>query len=243
MKSHTFKKYASLLIENIYNKIDLFHASRVRKFYQDQFIDCVIDVGSHKGEFINLICRDNVSIFSFEPQKSLQDDLINNTKKKNVLEYFDIALSSFQGEIDLHINYLTSTTSTLIPNEQSFWVKFKKLILGGSLTSGIESVKVNTMDNVLFSRLDQFKSILLKIDVEGAEGDVLLGAEKIIDTHNIKYIQVEDSSYNTKNIIKTNFVSNFLIEKGFQESKSFIFPLLNFKDLIFTKKQLETKEI
>jgi hypothetical protein len=146
-------------------------------------------------------------------------------------------LSSFQGEIDLHINYLTSTTSTLIPNEQSFWVKFKKLILGGSLTSGIEAVKVNTMDNVLFSKLDQFKSILLKIDVEGAEGDVLLGAEQIIDTHNIKYIQVEDSSYNTKNISKTNFVSNFLIEKGFQESKRFIFPLLNFKDLIFTKTQ------
>ena len=99
------------------------------------------------------------------------------------------------------------------------------------------------MDNVLFSRLDPFKSILLKIDVEGAEGDVLLGAEKIIDPHNIKYIQVEDSSYNTKNITKTNFVSNFLIEKGFQESKSFIFPLLNFKDLIFIKKQQETKEI
>ena len=116
-----------MIIEKIYNFADFFHAFRLNKFYKNQVIDAVIDVGSHKGEFINLVIKNqNLPIFSFEPQKSIRDELIHNTKDFNVKQYFDFALSDFEGKKNFFLNSLSSTSSFIKPNNKNFWIKFKK---------------------------------------------------------------------------------------------------------------------
>ena len=148
-------------------------------FYKSKDIDAIIDIGSHKGEFITKVVRNkNVPIFSFEPQNKVRSDLKQNTESFNVKEYYDFAVSDFNGEMDLCLNSLSSTTSLLRSNEDSSWIKFKKFILGNTLYEGVQKTKVYELDSVLHDKLNEFRCILLKIDVEGGEANVLRGPKK-----------------------------------------------------------------
>ena len=229
------KRKLSYFVEILLNVADKWHTKRIRKFYGNQFIDLVIDVGSHKGEFIDLIVDDNTPIFSFEPQSSVREKLVKSTKSKNVIEYFDCALSTYEGNVELYLNELTSTTSTLPPNQSNWWIKFKRFILGGELVTGTENVRVSRLDKVLGNRLTQFNNILLKIDVEGAEGRVLLGAKGLFDNNRIKFVQIESANYSIYNSREED-PSIILSGYGFKVCKRFVFPLLNFTDIVFEKR-------
>ena len=109
------KRKLSYFVEILLNVADKWHTKRIRKFYGNQSIDLVIDVGSHKGEFIDLIVDDNIPIFSFEPQSSVREKLVENTKSKNVIEYFDCALSTYEGNVEIYLNELSQSK---FPNSQ-----------------------------------------------------------------------------------------------------------------------------
>ena len=222
-------------IEILYNKFDLIHAYRIRSYYSGKNIDLVIDVGSHKGEFINLVCSDDVPIYSIEPQFEIFCELKTNTSHKNVLEYFNFAVSSYDGVIDFYINNLSSTSSTVLTNEESLWIKFKKLLTNTKAANKVESVKVFKLETLLASKLEGYNNILLKIDVEGAESQVLLGALNILKEKKIKYIQIEESNYDIYQNKNNINASEFLKQLNFILDKKIIFPLLNFSDLIYIR--------
>ena len=227
------RKILSFLVENIYNFFDLFHTWRLKKFYSKKNFDLVIDVGSHKGEFINRVINKSIPIYSIEPQKGVRKHLKKNTLKNNVVEYYEYAVLNYDGYIDLHINNMSSTSTIKKTNSSSNWVKFKNYILGGKASSQIEKVKVTTLDKLLFDKLAS-KKILLKIDVEGAEAEVLQGSENILKKCNVVLVQLESSNYK---IYKNSFSpEKLLLDKGFKIEKKFIFPLLNFKDIVYKKK-------
>ena len=229
------KKYLSLIIECLANIADIYHTKRLKRFYETKEINTVIDVGSHKGEFINRVCNDKVTIYSFEPQSTVRDILIKNTQHRNVVEYYDYALSHYEGTIDLFCNHLTSTTSTRRPNYNNPWIGFKRLILGGDIVSGKTKVKVTTLDEVFDGKLIDRGVILLKIDVEGAEADVLKGGMKIISECDIAYIQVESANYRIYSTADSHDPKNILFNYGYRVEKSFLFPLLNFSDIVYSK--------
>ena len=132
-----------MLVEEVYNIIDSFHANRLHQFYNSQNIDAVIDVGSHKGEFITKVIRNkDLPIYSFEPQQSVRNTLLSNTESFNVIEYFNFAASDRSGEMKFFVNKLTSTSSLILPNRNGIWTRFKKMILGGKLVVGIEKTKI-----------------------------------------------------------------------------------------------------
>ena len=226
------RKFLSFLVENIYNFFDLFHTWRLRKFYSEKDFDLVIDVGSHKGEFINRVINKYIPIYSFEPQRQVRKSLKKNTSKNNVLTYYEYAVSNYEGFIDLYINNMSSTSTIKKTNSSSNWVKFKNYILGGKASSQIEKVQVTTLDKLLFDKLAS-KKILLKIDVEGAELEVLKGSENILKNCNVVLIQLESSIHK---IYKNSFSpEKLLLDNGFKIEKKFIFPLLNFKDVVYKK--------
>ena len=117
-------------------------------------------------------------------------------------------------------------------NISNNWIKFKNYILGGKPSKQIKKVKVTTLDKLLFNKLIS-KKILLKIDVEGAETEVLQGSAKILKKCNVVLIQLESSNYK----IYKNSVSplKFLLDNGFIVEKKFTFPLLNFQDVVYRK--------
>ena len=231
-----FKGVLSNLVEKIYNFADFFHTSRIKNFYNKLDFDLVIDVGSHKGEFINSVVDNSTPVYSFEPQSSLMGVLKKNTCKKNVIKYYDFALSNFDGSIDLFINNLTSTSSIKESDSSSYWIKFKSFLLGGQLYAGKESVSVKKLDDILFHEIRSKKNVLLKIDVEGSEAEVLQGATKILNKCDIKFIQLESANYSIYSGNPNNLAFEILESLGYKIEKEFLFPLLNFKDVIFARK-------
>ena len=227
-----FSKILSFLVEKIYNFFDKFHTRRLRNFYRTKDYDLVIDVGSHKGEFINNVIKKGIPVYSFEPQSNIRKILKKNTVKNNVLEYYKYALSNFEGEINLFINSLSSTSTTKKVRNSSKWIKFKNFILGGNIFTNEEQVKVTTLDKILLNKLGS-KKILLKIDVEGAEAEVLEGSKDILKKCNVVLVQIESSNYK---IYKENLNSEkLLLNYGFKLGKKFIFPLMNFTDIVFER--------
>ena len=65
------------LIEKIFNPISSFHHKRISKYLCELEIEKVIDIGAHKGEFLeNMLKIEKVnSFYAFEPQKNIFNEL------------------------------------------------------------------------------------------------------------------------------------------------------------------------
>ena len=229
------KNLLTSIIERLINFFDLLHQNRIKNFYEAYNLDLVIDVGSHKGEFINSVLDRNIPIFSFEPNPYVRNLLEKNTNSFNIIKYFDYAVSDKADSVDFFINHLSSTSSLLAPNDKSFWIKFKKFLLGSQeLIKERIVVKSVDLDSVLLDKIDNYNNILLKIDIEGAEGSALKGAVKILNSEKIKFIQIEKAAFD---IYKENINDphTILNELGFKTIKKFRFPLLNFSDVVYSK--------
>ena len=213
---------------------DRFHARRIRNLFANKQIEFVIDVGAHKGEFIRLVFNRTVPVFVFEPQKGVYSALERAIADDNVLQFYRCAVSDYVGEVDLYVNYLSSTTSTLQPNEKSPWIRFKKAVLGGKLVKAVEKVSVTTLDAALLAELVNGKNSVLKIDVEGNEGRVLSGARGLLASGQVEFVQIERARYQ---IYKGDLPDpvEILLQCGFREYKRFLFPLHNFSDIVFRR--------
>ena len=144
----------------------------------------VIDIGSHKGEFIDSIIDINnkLKIYAVEPQseifKKLQDKY-KNTKKINL---FKCAISNKNGKKNLKINIKSSTSSFSNYNKDSKWRKLKEFLLNGFGKSSFINLEiVNTITLDKFCKKNKISKIdLLKIDTEGHEREVLEGGKKVL---------------------------------------------------------------
>jgi len=198
----------------------------------------LIDVGSHKGEFITLVANPSINIICFEPQPEVMKELQKKTKHYRVLRYFDCALGSKSAVSRFYQNRLTSTSSLAKPNTRSWWMKFKKTLVGGELITREYDVVVRKLDDVLveakFEEVERASNILLKVDVEGRELDVLKGAENLLKSGKVRFVQLENARYQ----IYEEFSGGaevYLKKFDFHKSASFTFPTLSFSDDIYAK--------
>ena len=230
------------IVEFIYNQLDQIHCARLRKFYQHKNISTLIDVGSHKGEFINLTSTLKFkSIYSFEPQQKAMKLLKENTKNINSeIHYYNFAIGAAPSTTTFYENKLTSTSSFFKPKTDSAWIRFKEFLLGGgSSISDCYEVSVKTLDLVFFdennnSRLNQSDNTLLKIDVEGYEYKVLMGGEKLLASGAIKFFQLERARYQIYD--KSNEdIEGLLKTFGYERIASFTYPTLSFNDEIYAR--------
>ncbi len=211
------------------------HLKRIEEFLSRKVLlkdPIIFDIGSHKGKIVKLINNiyKNAIIYCFEPNISMN----NNLKKigRNIKVY-NYALGEKNEEKKILINKidLTNTLSTI--NEDSLYLKIKNLIL-------VKSKKENKYEKVKVIPLEDFceeKKIsyidFLKIDVEGYEYKVLLGAKNIIK--NVKFIMIEIQKNNMYHDYSKKKIEEFLKKNNFKLIKTFNFPLMFFEDRIYER--------
>ena len=113
-------------------------------------------------------------------------------------------------------------------------MKIKKILLGTKSSSFIdtEKVQIQTLDNLF---LNELKSIdLLKIDTEGFEYEVLLGAKNLLENKKVNKIIIEFQNEDTYENYSPIKIHEFLIENGFKLEKIFKIKLIGIEDRLYS---------
>ena len=222
------------LVENIFNPLSSFHHKRILKYLFKLDIDKFIDVGAHKGEFLEkmLIIEKISSFYAFEPQKDIFNELNKKFSENNKIILYNYAMDKEISNKKLKVNKLSMTSSLAKFNEKSLYLKMKNF-LTFSKSNFIEEyeVKTNTIDNI-FKEVN-LKKTLLKIDVEGFELNVIKGSETKLKE--IPFVLMENQFGNHYLHNNFNDIKNLLFEKNFVIIKKFIFPTMHYQDILFQK--------
>jgi FkbM family methyltransferase len=135
--------------------------------------DVAVDVGAHYGDF-SLLAAHQVGVtgvvYAFEPQSAVRNLLVDNLEANAIgnVKVFDCALADHDGKANLYHHVETTYT-------------------GGASLLGAHAGQVEEYESVPIRRLDDVieddhagRLTTIKIDVEGAEADVLRGARSIL---------------------------------------------------------------
>ena len=149
-------------------------------------VKTIIDVGANQGQFA--VASSDIypaaKIYSFEPIPDVVEIFRKNTESLQNVSLFQSALGNSEGKTSFNYNKYSHASSFLkIHKNQT------DLIPETSETISIE-IKLDRLDNFI-SKIDLSSPVLLKLDVQGFEKDVLLGAVNILKK--IDYILIEMS--------------------------------------------------
>ena len=135
-----------------------------------------IDVGANIGKYSKFILMNSKSkIIAFEPSKMCFKELCRLKKKfPNKINIFNFGLGNHNKNLNLYYDKKNSLWSNYNPQVQNiYYLKNTNLI---------EKSKIKKLDKVYNDNKKKFNLdvTLLKIDTEGYEYDVLLGARNFI---------------------------------------------------------------
>jgi FkbM family methyltransferase len=161
------------------------HEVRRIKFLNDQNISLVLDVGANEGQYGTSLRRLGYDgrIISFEPVKSVFQTLERVSQSDLNWMARNAALGDFDGYAEINISDFSQVSS----------------ILSATGLAGTNYWKGQTQEKITVQRLDTLKDevelsrhrIWLKIDTQGFEEKVLLGAKNALEVGNILFLEVE----------------------------------------------------
>ena len=221
-------------IEKIFYPLTTFHHKRIFMHLRNLNIDKIIDIGAHKGEFLEKMLKiEKVNLFyAFEPQKDIFDILNKKFSNNDKITLLNYALDKEITNKNLQINKFSMTSSLAEINENSLYLKLKNFLTRSKSNFVDEyEVQTNTVDNV-FKDVNLEKT-LLKIDVEGFEMNVIKGSK--IKLKEIPYILIENQFGNHYKNSNFNDIKDVLLKYNFVESKKFVFPTMHYQDVLFKK--------
>lgn len=172
-------------------------------------IDTFIDVGANIGFYSLLMAhedRNNISIYAFEPGTENLKTLSAAIKANNMeskIKVLPYALSDKPGICELQLASFCSGDNSITPSP--------KVGIRGS-----ESVKVETLDNIVEKFGFKQKNCFIKIDVEGHEEMVLMGGKNFFSSDNKPIVLVESWPISKKHPKNNNiYVLSFLESCGY----------------------------
>ena len=94
------------LIEKIINPLSTFHHKRIFKYLSELDIEKIIDIGAHKGEFLEKMLKIKKvnSFYAFEPQKNIFNDLNKKFSDNQKVTLFNYAIVKEISHKKLKIN-------------------------------------------------------------------------------------------------------------------------------------------
>lgn len=171
-----------------------------KKVYKKPLV--IFDVGANSGnyckEVINASGGINFHLYAFEPLKAAYELLNSELRKTNNSNYkaYNIGFGDFEGETNFFADHESSEAGSFYNRDFS-----------------VINLDIKPMGKVLIEKLDNFCERngieyinYVKIDVEGAEIEVLKGARSTLINQRIGFLQFE---YGTGNIESKTYLKSF----------------------------------
>lgn len=214
---------------------DYLHQKKINKFLANQFknIDTFFDIGAHRGETIGIYLKHFKikKIYSFEPIIDNFKYLELNKKKfskkySNTLIYLEnFALGS--KSISKNIKFFDESSSSTINNinfTSKYFKKKNKYLMSKKKEDLFVEKKIKIIrlkDYLETKKIDKID--FMKIDTEGYEFEVLLGAEEYI-----KKIKMLIFEHHYHNMLIKNYtfsdIHNLLKKYNFHQINKFKMP-------------------
>jgi FkbM family methyltransferase len=143
----------------------------------------VIDVGAHHGQFA-LLSRElfpQAEIFCVEPLPEAVERLEVTVGADPATTILPVAAAASQGTRRLHVSRKTDSSS-LLPILKSYRTAFP-----GTEEAATVDIETTTLDSILPGEIR--RPALLKVDVQGGELEVLLGAEALLAKIDAAYVE------------------------------------------------------
>jgi len=142
-------------------------------------IKTVIDIGANTGQFAKYIVSifPEAKLFCFEPLPSAFMSLEKWAKESlNQVELFNVALGDSKSKVTINFHEDHSASSSLLST-----TKQNNVLYPQTTNQRKIDVEQTTLDLALSNYLEDLKSgILIKMDVQGFEGNVIAGGTNII---------------------------------------------------------------
>lgn len=234
-----------VFIKTILNIFDFFTQKKIineiKSSLNTQKPISLIDVGSHKGEYISSIKKNFHidKIYGFEPNAEIFEYL-NKNFSSDKIQLYNCGVSNEKGEVFLNKNIESSSSSINELNTNSKYYKKKFFLL-----NFLKLKDVTTKSKIQVVRLDEFmnknyikKLDLLKIDTEGFEYSAIKSIGSRI--YDIKLIHLEHhfddmiiKNYTLSDIHtylkKKGFFKFFKIKMKFRKSFEYLYKNKNLK--------------
>ena len=149
--------------------------ARRKQIFKAGDIDTVIDIGANAGQFAQHLRKDigyTKKILSFEPLSSAFELLKANSNTDSKWEVFNFALGDIAEKRAINIanNSCSSSFLEMLPSHLKAAPESKY--------SGRELIEIRTLDSLFNDLCLPTNNVYLKIDTQGFENKILIGAKK-----------------------------------------------------------------
>ena len=187
-----FFKFIRLIFKKIGLKIERHIKPSYMKIIEEQGISLVLDVGANSGQFANIL-RENEfkkKIISFEPTKTAYQKIIKSSQHDDFwIIHPRTAIGDKSGKTTINVAGNDGQSSSILKMGLTHIESAPN-----SSYIGQEEVDLITIDSIFDEYVKKNDNVMLKIDVQGYEDQVLMGAKNNIDK--IKLIKLELSLVN-----------------------------------------------
>ncbi len=150
-----------------------------------------LDIGANRGDYSRHILNraDNVNVYAFEPHPRTFGRLRDAMSRYGArIHLFHTAVGNCTGSATIY--------DCADEDGSPYASLYKEAIEEIRERRAVEhTVKVDKLDN-LIPESDICKIVFIKIDTEGAEKEVLLGARRVLQSPSLKFIQIEFNEMN-----------------------------------------------